>query len=641
MAPKASKENILERIKEQQAARRKKVFRRTIKIVGALCVLAVILAILYPYLQVVWYTSKARATDPETRKEALQWLADHEVQSSKDIFIEALKSGRSESDIAFKALQKLNDTSIVPNLTEVWKDKNVKPHGRYNALQLVAEMGGGSLIDIFIDPLAILSDKGWMSSYDFLNLHADTKTVDKLFEMLNSEDERRERAAATALRYIRKKSFISENSKIKNVLASKLVSSKIKVREEAAHALIELADEEQLPQIITALDDESPAVCRYAAMAIGYMKPEVTTKALPKLLDKLLHPDGEICTEAAFTLSKIGTAEVVPRLVQIVNDKQIESFSRERAIEVLKSISGPKALEAITGALLDSEVNVAKAAARALIRIGGKDSVSPLVDTLNRTNSYRLQNVVAYSLGMLAQKEAAPALIGAMKKGDPDLAKVAGEALLKIGVREYASELALIVQDTEAFPVSRRESLIVLSQLRTPLSVEITISMLTDKMEGIREEAGNAAMQLTKDLLAGEARDLKTSRAILEKAARGMLQKDIGQKLHKSVVEAKSFDEMNLFVYAAMRRLDEKNVYDLDLLERSIGKAKEVYWTFLMREGFVKNGVSREQIAQAANALKKYIENTFLPFEPPMSGHREMGAELKKKFGFQETRQND
>ena len=277
MADKETKENVLERIRERRAATRRKRMKRLVKVCGALVILALVLAFLYPHLQVMWQIDKARGADAETRKAALQWLADNDVRSATGVFVEALNSSRGESRIAEKALKKFKDPSVVPELLKIWKDTEARTYARYSALQLVAEMGGRELMDTFTDPLAILSD-GWESSYDFLNKHAEANTVEKLLTMLESGDERRECASAVALRYLAmgKKAFVRDSEKVRNALAAELLSPKVKVRQEAAYALSYIAGEGQLEQLMAALDDEDRAVCCYAAIAIRCMKPEIS-----------------------------------------------------------------------------------------------------------------------------------------------------------------------------------------------------------------------------------------------------------------------------------------------------------------------------------------------------------------------------
>ena len=92
--------------------------------------------------------------------------------------------------------------------------------------------------------------------------------------------------------------------------------------------------------------------------------------------------------------------------------------------------------------------------------------------------------------------------LAALKEGDIELSKVAGAALLKIGARKYAAEVAKIVRDAKISPVARKEALLVLSKFRIPSSVELTIEALADETIQIREEARDAAIQLNTDLLA-------------------------------------------------------------------------------------------------------------------------------------------
>jgi HEAT repeat protein len=634
MADREPKEKLLEKIRERQAESRRKLRRRLLKVGGALLGLAVVLAVSYPFLQVVWHKSKAQSSDADTRKESLQWLSDHDVSSAVPVFLKALQSTRGESDIAFEALRKLGEPSIVPELARIWKDTTVLPRGRYNALQLLAEKGGREYMDVFIDPLAILSE-GWESSFDFLRRYADEGTVKKLLDMLKSGDERRETAAAVALRYTRKNPLVGESGEVRNALAAKLKSPFEQVRMEAADALIGIADRNQLPQLLEALDDESIKVSQCAALAIGGMEPEVAVAAVPKLLEKLLHPDGEVCTGAADALMKVGGESALPRLLEIVADRSLDSFSRERAVEILRTIHDPKVLEALAAALKDPEVNVAREAARALSRVGDETSVGPLADALGSVKSEKLRLHIAYALGMLGDRKAVPALLGALREGGVELSKFAGEALLRIGARDEAGELIDVARNPQSSPVARREAVFVLSSFRTASGLEVTIEALTDEVSQVREEAKNASIQLAGDLLGEKTSGLEAARQVLLNAAQDMLQKDIGARLSSELAQAKSMDEMNSAVLAAMRHLHEKNSADFEeTLVPALEKAKAVYWTSLMRVELEALGKSETEIRSAAETLKDYVKNTYLPLEPPGEAHREMGDALKKLFGF-------
>jgi len=633
MPERESREKLLARLKERREATRRKWRKRAYRIGIALGAITILLVLLYPFLQVTWKINQAREGDSETRKSALKWLTDNKVKRAIPVFIEALNSTHGESKMAEKALRKFNEPSVVPELLKTWKDTAAKPYARYNALQLLAELGGKELEDVFLDPFAIVS-AGWESAYDFLNKHADESTVAKLLAMLESGDEKNERAAAVAFRYLKKKPFVEGSGKVKDMLAARLSSKNINVREESAYALSEIADEEHFDELLAALDDESPAVCRYAAIGIGRMKSEIAAKALPKLLEKLVCLDSNICREAAYTLIKIGSLESVEQLIGIVGDNKIEGFSRQRAIEILKTLPGPRALEAITAALKDENQDVAKTAATALIRIGGEESVAPLVNVLVSGRSQGLKIMAAYVLGMMAQKESAPALIEAMKEGDYELSAMAARTLVKIGAREYAPRLAEIVLDMEAPPVSRRDALRVLSEFRTVGSVEVVIGMLADSIMQVREEARDSAIQLSKDLLTQEPGNIGQVKDIIEKTASEMLQKKIGEDLRGQLEKAEKFEEINSLVFAAMRRLDEKNKPDFDALEVAISDARRAYWAGLMREDFARRGLEPTQLSEAAEMLKIYIADTYLPEEPPMSAHKLIGNELMKRFGF-------
>lgn len=634
MAEKEPRQKVLDRIKERRIAARKKFRRRLIKVGAALSALVVMFAILYPYLQVVWQTRKARAGDPETRKAALRWLAEKKAGSAIHVFVEALDRSRGESYLALDALREFKDPSIIPQLLEIWEDPSDQTHAyaKYNALQLVAELGDKSLMDHFIKVRVLLSARGWEAAWDFLDKYADEETAEKLLNMLNSGDRDQELAAAMALNCIRKKPFIKNNREIKNTLASKISSPDAQVRQEALRALHEIADGNQFPALMEALNDKDWRVCKLAAMVIGDMKREVAARALPRLLEKLLDPDGDICAEATRALIKIGANQAVSRLVEIVSDGKNDSFSRQNAIEVLKTTGDAQARTTITAALRDPEPEVARAAAMALIRVGNKDSVKPLAQTLDKARSQKLRKMAAYAIGMLGGVEAGGALVNALREGDCELSKIAGAAFLRAGGRKFTPELAQVFRNHDNLPTARREALLVLSKFRTATSLELAIGALADEAFEVREEAGNAALQLTADLLQKGRPDFAAAKALLVEVADAMIQKDVAAKLHGNLDKVESLDKMNSLVLAAMRRLNKENNLDHDELEKALEEAKAICWTSLLRQELAGLGLSDAQVAEAARALKEYVETSHVPEVPPMATQRKKAAQLRKMF---------
>jgi HEAT repeat protein len=637
MTERESKEKLLERIQERRAAARKKLKKRAIKALIGLGIIAVVLAILYPTLQVYWHTSKARSDDADTRKASLTWLADNEVKSAVPVFLEALNSAGGESDIARDALLKLADRSVIPELLKLWKDSSAKTRGRYNALEVLSVLGDRSLMDIFIDPLAVLSDR-WEFSWDFLGKHADSKTVEKLLARLDSKSEREVKAAVISLGYIRKKPLVRDNAKARKALAEKLSSPVPAIRAEAAHALEGIAGREELAQLLAALDDKDEVVCQYATRTVGYMEPEVAREALGKLVELLMHELGNICREAADALIRIGAKPVLRRLIEIASDDEMDSYSRVSAIGVIRSIPGEESLEAITATLAAKDPLVAEAAAATLIRIGDAGSVGPLVETLKASTSHDVRVMAACALGMFGDRRANPALVAALKEGNIDLSKRAGEALLRIGAREVATELERIVLDTDIAAVARREALLVLSELRTHPSLKISLAALVDSEIGIREEAKNAVIQLTGDLLSKKDTGLEAARSEFVQRASDMYQEKMGAKLAGDLKRSKTFEEMNLMVLAAQRKIDDKNKADLDGLKAAMEKARGLYWTALLRDELAAAGVTQKEAAAVATSLRTFVERDYWVEEIPVVADINRVKEYLKQFGFQEEK---
>ncbi len=635
MPERESREKFLERMQERRAKARKKLKKRLAKALIGLGIIAVVLGILYPTLHVFWHTRKARSDDADTRKDSLKWLSDNGVRSAVPIFLEALNTAGGESDIARDALLKIKDRSIIPKLLELWKDSKAKTRGRYNALQILSVLGDKSMMEIFIDPLSVLSDR-WEFSWDFLDKHADEKTVAELLRRLDSENEREAKAAVIALSYIRKKPIVRDNLKVRKALAAKLGSPEAALRAEAAHALEEIAGKEELPELLAALDDKDEVVCQYTTRTVGYMKPEIAGEARKKLVELLLHEFGNICREAADALIRIGAEPVLPRLVEIATDGETDTYSRVSAIGVIKSVPGAKSLETITAVLGDEDSLVVEAAAAALIRIGGADSVGPLVEALRTSKSHNARVMVACAIGMFGNKSANPALVSALKEGDVELSRRAGEALLRIGARDIAPELEGIVLDTGIPDVARREALLVLSELRTRESLKMSLAALVDNEISIREEAKNAVIQLAGDLLGKEKNGLEAARSKLIETANAMYQEKMAKELTGELKKAKTFEKMNDSVLYAQRKLDEQNKADLDALKGAMEKARGLYWTSLLRDELATAGVTPEKAAEAAASLRTYVERDYWPEEIPVIADINCVKEFMKQFGFRE-----
>jgi hypothetical protein len=237
---------------------------------------------------------------------------------------------------------------------------------------------------------------------------------------------------------------------------------------------------------------------------------------------------------------------------------------------------------------------------------------------------------------MFGDREATPALVDALKEGDVDVSRRAGEALLRIGAREAAARLEGIVLDTGIPDAARREALLVLSELRTRSSLRMSLAALVDAEIAVREEARNAVIQLTGDLLSKEKMGLEAARSKLVEKANEMYEEKLAAELASSLKKAVTYDEMNSLVLSAQRRIDEKNKADLDTLKAAVEKARALYWTSLLLDELASAGVNAKQAADTAAAVRTYVERDYWMEEIPVVDDIKRVKGFMKQFGFQE-----
>lgn len=247
-AGKGLKDKIVARTRREKAHRRKKLLR--LALIAAVAITVFLL--FYPHLQVRWHIMRARSSDAEVRKYALQWLAERQVKRAVPVFIKALEGTAGESEYALEALRTLADKEIIPELIGIWESQKAPEYARNNALQLIAEKGDKSHTLIFLNTQVLLG-KGWDSAWDFLKKHADASTVEIILKMLSSDDVHKRHAATIALRPIKEMDIVKKNETALDALASAIRDSDWVVRREALRTMSGIAREKDMETVINAL----------------------------------------------------------------------------------------------------------------------------------------------------------------------------------------------------------------------------------------------------------------------------------------------------------------------------------------------------------------------------------------------------
>jgi HEAT repeat protein len=201
------------------------------------------------------------------------------------------------------------------------------------------------------------------------------------------------------------------------------------LRQEAERRLNSLQDDlrRRLPNLITALHNDSPATRRAAAAALGSLGPKAAP-AIRDLIGALQDPDEDVRKYAAGALSQIGP-ESVPALLEALKDRK----SAPLAAAALGEIRPPS--EATFQSLLDllrsQDADQRLAAQLTLVRFGAA-SVPVLTKALGEKG---VRNDAALALGRIGApaRDAIPELVAGLKDADKGYRVAAHHALVLMG----------------------------------------------------------------------------------------------------------------------------------------------------------------------------------------------------------------
>ena len=197
-----------------------------------------------------------------------------------------------------------------------------------------------------------------------------------------------------------------------------------------------------MPRLIAALQDESEAIRREAAIAVRQIG-RPAAAAIPALIQGLKDPNPTICIDFMWALTAIATAETAPTLVDeyiallAVSEPHVK-YTACYAAGSLGS-AATQAIPILEANLQGSDKFLQVASAWALVRISPDDQqiaeecIDPLVRGLSLSDAL-LRAEAATSLGRLglSAKRAAPALEGIRNDTDESVRTAANEALKSI-----------------------------------------------------------------------------------------------------------------------------------------------------------------------------------------------------------------
>jgi HEAT repeat protein len=171
---------------------------------------------------------------------------------------------------------------------------------------------------------------------------------------------------------------------------------------------------------------------------------ELGTPAVPPLIQALGDEDIDVRRAACRALGEIGDRQAVPPLIQALRDWNV----RAAACEALVKIGAP-AVPHLIQALGDGDWHVREAACEALGEIGDGQAVPPLIQALGDGDS-DVRAAACRALGAIGDRQAVPPLIQALGDGDWHVREAACEALGEIGDRQAVPPLIQALGDRDS-----------------------------------------------------------------------------------------------------------------------------------------------------------------------------------------------
>ncbi|MCZ7645172.1 MAG: HEAT repeat domain-containing protein [Planctomycetota bacterium] len=194
-------------------------------------------------------------------------------------------------------------------------------------------------------------------------------------------------------------------------------------------------------------------------LAGGGKQEGLTDTALYELLNS---GDGELVRAAAAVIRRYPTPPRLRALAQTARDLKQPFNARWGAIEYLLTIEDPALQEACVALLDDPQSSVVSRAAAVLGRTQAPRHLPPLLKALKESVRFEDQNKVweaqrglLAALGALGDKQAAPALLEALKSENDDVVRTAAQALRQL--KEPSAGAALLEALKELPPPDTRE----------------------------------------------------------------------------------------------------------------------------------------------------------------------------------------
>jgi HEAT repeat protein len=239
-----------------------------------------------------------------------------------------------------------------------------------------------------------------------------------------------------------------------------------KVRLQAAYILGTLGDKRAVPPLVKALDDSHYAVRGAAAIAIGSLGDLGAVEALVKVA---ADEEAWVRAEVMKALGRLRAATALETVVKALDDADWKvRYQAARAAGMLGDSRAIFPLARVIEAGIDGS-EVIEVAKKSILKLAPSATVADIEARLKTNVDKHERAQAAVVLGVIGNKEAVPALIGALADAEPYVRGFAALALASLADARASEPLKLLTQN-EAHPRVRSIAKLALSMLERRLA---------------------------------------------------------------------------------------------------------------------------------------------------------------------------
>jgi HEAT repeat protein len=338
--------------------------------------------------------------------------------------------------------------SVVPLLVGAVKTRPSTPYMQWAVMEALIRIGSAS-VEALLPLLGDESDPA-RAAAQVLGTLRDPHAVEPLLAAMKHQDWRVREEVAKALGEI-------GDGRAAEPLGAALKDGDHMVRLAAVEALGQLGDPRAVQPLVAALKDEVKIVQHAAAKALGKIDdPRTVERLVAALKDTRWDVHRDVLKAAVEVLGKLGAPQGVDALVDVLYQMRLSDAGsmellvaalsrqgvdvRRAAAWALGKIGDPRSVQPLVAALKDQSLDVRAAAAEALQVIdrdwhqseAAREAVSELLLAL-KDERLDVRAAAAKALGEIGDPQTTEALLAALKDEYSVVRKAAAEALGKIG----------------------------------------------------------------------------------------------------------------------------------------------------------------------------------------------------------------